>query len=99
MTLEDRLRKVFDIVPFCIQEVMRHRPDIYKEITRRRNQLSHGSTEGSIKTQTDFERLLTETAIIRTPCLAEILFLGGMTAEKAAGVIGLDIKRKHTRVR
>jgi len=99
MTLEDRLRKVFDTPPFCIQEVMRHRPDIHKEIARRRNQLSHGSTEGTIKTQADFERLVTETAVIRTLCLAEILFLGGLTAEQTARMVGLDIKRKHTRVR
>jgi len=99
MTLEDRLRKVFETPPFHIQELMRRRPDIHKEIARRRNQLAHGSTEGTIKIQTDFERLLTETAVIRTLCLAEILFLGGMTAKQTADIVGFDIKLKHTRAR
>lgn len=98
MTLEDRLRKVFNASPLCIQQVMEKHPRILEEVAKRRNQLSHGSTDGAIKTQEEFNRLLTETAVIRVHCLAEILFLGGISAEAAESIVCLDLDAKYTHI-
>jgi hypothetical protein len=95
LTLEERLKKALVATPFCIQEIMRRRPNIYTEIARRRNQLSHGSTEGVVQSQTDFERLLTETAVIRALSLAEILRLGGLPEQKVAEMVNQDIVMKY----
>jgi hypothetical protein len=99
LTLEERLKNTLPNTPFCIQEVMRSRPNIYAEIARRRNQLSHGSTNGIIRTQADFEQLLTETAVLRALCLAEVLLLAGMQADQVAEMIRSDIKMKYLRIR
>ena len=92
MRLESRMRRVFTRLPSRLADLLGKRPKLFEDVSIRRNNLSDGNRDGSIRAKAHIDEFLPERTLIQTLCLAEILLLGGLDQETIAEAVCHDIE-------